>query len=307
MGYTPADYARIRHFTDTAEALDNFLYGLGEQQSANGMHLNAPWALGNAALESKTCGSEDGGWKTSSSLLPADWLPPKEAPCAVDVVDADEFDIREFIVHYLLQGRPLLVRGGGKMKDEIKHHYSRAGLLKLAGSHELALFEFPYANLYTGVEPQSKNVSEYIAYLDSRDSIDLLYAFINLRESDTDLFAYRKLPIIFDDLADHFEKLWLGTQFNLGGELMGSPLHFHNSAVNSLVFGRKLWFLLPPARQVWSNEPIYQHLLRTGGLPDSIKCIQEAGDLMFVPDQWTHGVINLAESIGVAHELTYEI
>ena len=32
--------------------------------------------------------------------------------------------------------------------------------------------------------------------------------------------------------------------------------------------------------------------------------IQEAGDLVYIPRYWSHGVINLKESIGVATEFT---
>ena len=35
-------------------------------------------------------------------------------------------------------------------------------------------------------------------------------------------------------------------QFSLGAALSGTPLHWHNDAVNHLVRGRKLWTLQPP-------------------------------------------------------------
>ena len=93
------------------------------------------------------------------------------------------------------------------------------------------------------------------------------------------------------------------TQFYLGGDLMGSPLHHHDAAANSLVHGRKLWFLAPPAAREWSNEAVYEHLVRTDGLPGYARCVQEAGDLLFVPHLWTHAAICLEDCIGVAHEL----
>merc|ERR1711998_439049 len=93
------------------------------------------------------------------------------------------------------------------------------------------------------------------------------------------------------------------TQFYVGGPLMGSPYHFHSTALNSLVHGRKLWLIYPNEQQVWSNEVIYRSLKRTNGpLGNPIKCVQEAGDLLFVPSSWTHGVICLNNCIGVAHE-----
>ena len=32
-------------------------------------------------------------------------------------------------------------------------------------------------------------------------------------------------------------------------------------------------------------------------------CVQQAGDLMIVPESWAHGVLNLQDSVAVATEL----
>eukprot|EP00929_Paragymnodinium_shiwhaense_P067530 TRINITY_DN33979_c0_g3_i2.p2 TRINITY_DN33979_c0_g3~~TRINITY_DN33979_c0_g3_i2.p2 ORF type:complete len:151 (-),score=27.98 TRINITY_DN33979_c0_g3_i2:457-909(-) len=97
------------------------------------------------------------------------------------------------------------------------------------------------------------------------------------------------------------------TQFYLGGMLMGAPMHFHRDAFNSLVFGKKVWYLRVPSRRIWSNEAIYERLQRVSGslnasMPDTLQCTQEAGDLMFVPSMFSHGVICKSDCIGVAHE-----
>ena len=36
-----------------------------------------------------------------------------------------------------------------------------------------------------------------------------------------------------------------------------------------------------------------------------MQCIQESGDILFVPDGWAHSVLNLAESVGWASEFVY--
>ena len=33
-----------------------------------------------------------------------------------------------------------------------------------------------------------------------------------------------------------------------------------------------------------------------------LECVQEAGDVMFVPDFWGHMILNLRESVGIAGE-----
>lgn len=42
-------------------------------------------------------------------------------------------------------------------------------------------------------------------------------------------------------------------QFSLGGALSGTPLHWHNDAINYLVRGTKLWTLLPPSAATYSR------------------------------------------------------
>ncbi|CAE8658472.1 unnamed protein product, partial [Polarella glacialis] len=42
-------------------------------------------------------------------------------------------------------------------------------------------------------------------------------------------------------------------QFGVGDEGSGSPLHFHQDAINILLSGRKRWWLVPPARAAMSR------------------------------------------------------
>ena len=94
-------------------------------------------------------------------------------------------------------------------------------------------------------------------------------------------------------------------QFAIGGPLTGAPLHFHGSAFNFALAGTKRWFLLPPESAVFSNMPIARWLGRadlrpppaTGGVGALSTCVQRAGDLLFVPRGWTHGVLNLRNAV----------
>ena len=38
------------------------------------------------------------------------------------------------------------------------------------------------------------------------------------------------------------------------------------------------------------------------GFDKGWECVQEAGDVMFVPDFWGHMILNLRESVGIAGE-----
>merc|ERR1712008_639294 len=81
-------------------------------------------------------------------------------------------------------------------------------------------------------------------------------------------------------------------------ELHDSP----DAKVRQLMHGRKLWFLKPATYSVWNTEIMYKYLIRTDGDPPALRCVQEAGDLIYVPQDWSHGALCLNDCIGVAHE-----
>jgi len=89
-------------------------------------------------------------------------------------------------------------------------------------------------------------------------------------------------------------------------------MHFHNTAWNALVYGRKLWFVTPPHHKVMSNSQILQfaeeeleELVKSG--VHVSRCVQRQGDVMIVPENWGHGVLNLQDSIAVATEVRFNL
>lgn len=89
-----------------------------------------------------------------------------------------------------------------------------------------------------------------------------------------------------------------------------------------LLSGRKRWFLWPPSSAVYSRKHAhawfredYPNLqvpclhsvshpthAQMQGQDKPLACVQEAGDVVFVPDLWGHAVLNLDEAIGFALE-----
>ena len=73
----------------------------------------------------------------------------------------------------------------------------------------------------------------------------------------------------------------------------------HSLAVNSLVFGRKYWALSPPpiATLEYTRHPTqffdaYDDASRRDE-SGVLRCIQESGDVLVVPDGWGHATLNL--------------
>lgn len=115
----------------------------------------------------------------------------------------------------------------------------------------------------------------------------------------------------------------------------GAPHHYHCDSVNTLVGGRKRWFILPPVHAFYSNkhpvawikehfspseveifldhgtEAFHHHwnkktfrtMLTNRGISDHMGvCDQEAGDMIYMPAFYGHATLNLEESVGIAYE-----
>uniref|UniRef100_A0A7S2SR03 JmjC domain-containing protein n=2 Tax=Rhizochromulina marina TaxID=1034831 RepID=A0A7S2SR03_9STRA len=98
-------------------------------------------------------------------------------------------------------------------------------------------------------------------------------------------------------------------QFYFGDTGTGAPVHYHNDAVNVLLFGTKEWFLFPPEHALYSVEPPFQWDAAgpLGAYPEdspALRCVQHADDVAYIPEGWGHGTRNAATSIGVAFELS---
>lgn len=101
----------------------------------------------------------------------------------------------------------------------------------------------------------------------------------------------------------HFRPLCL--HFAVGGRGSGSSQHFHRDAFNILLAGKKKWWLWPPARAALSRV----HPARLSGREEfhrAMEVLQEPGDILYVPREWGHAVLNVAEytvSISVEFDL----
>jgi hypothetical protein len=101
-------------------------------------------------------------------------------------------------------------------------------------------------------------------------------------------------------------------EFTIGPAGSGSHPHVHYGAWNALVHGRKRWIMWAPSvlkeHDVNVTMPAVEFF--TDVLPIMTKrneqiyeFIQEAGEIVFVPDQWGHAVLNLEPSVGASRQL----
>ena len=84
------------------------------------------------------------------------------------------------------------------------------------------------------------------------------------------------------------------------------PLPQHG--VEQLFYGRKHWYLFPPATNLMGKKQVLdwlEHdvtgLIEQGFQP--MECVQLQGDVLIVPELWGHAVLNVQESVAVASEV----
>lgn len=262
-----------------------------------------------------------GGWGSSS----LNEQPPSHC----------DFDVRvgltplEFARDYASVRRPVLMRGGqvGAGWDELREKWRRDAI---AANHPHLTFQTSHIvyGKKNGMDAVDLGIADYLQYVrDSRqtdadgnfqtaNSTDGQYIFEAgtpvAKQKDPELWSRMQLPSVIANAPDGSLYLNFQPHFYLGPPGTGAPMHNHRNAFNALVYGRKRWVVMPQRFTMWSLRHIntwldkdYRRLKDKYGEHAVLDCIQEPGDIMYVPKFWAHGVLNLAESVGYAMEFDY--
>ncbi len=90
----------------------------------------------------------------------------------------------------------------------------------------------------------------------------------------------------------------------IGGDSNGIGLHYHRENFNVLFHGSKRWVIYSPKDGMRGvrfkpNENLLSWLQkhRNHGPPPTWECIQEEGDILYVPDAFYHATASLGESV----------
>ncbi|XP_077988437.1 uncharacterized protein LOC144442935 [Glandiceps talaboti] len=95
--------------------------------------------------------------------------------------------------------------------------------------------------------------------------------------------------------------------FFLGASKSGVSFHKHADAWNGVVYGRKRWFLYAPQNTppggVWpgfSSLDWFQHVYpRLEEKDKPLECIQEPGEILYLPESFYHATLNIGDTIAV--------
>lgn len=249
-----------------------------------------------------------GGWNDSPFELPAQLTDDK---CDFDVVI--DINGEDFLYEYLTLQRPVIVRNAVKSKvmKNLFHKWERDQFIKEYGKLNFKEVVVPYAESfgYSDGTNMSTNLQKFIAKMDRISQMGAneypsqpSYIFEPIKD-DSPLLSDFTIPSILDPELTHISMSQL--QFYIGPALSGAPGHFHRSAWNALIYGKKRWFLYPPTEAFYSRKHVWSWWQQQSKPIGAMECIQYPGDLVFVPDMWGHAVLNLRESVGLAAEFVY--
>jgi len=319
FGYTAMDWAKLADFPDVVEVLEPYM-DKGETSKAEweAVVQNPVSAFPAAIAEEEDQCSADGsdcisgdrgsgGWhEPNNGLVPQSWLPAAGSGCDFDSVEAKRFDIDVFYKHYLLHPRPLLIKNGLQLSRAALSNFSKASLLAEAGDRKVMPLRYATEKDFDGGKPQVKPLAEYIEGLEQRrpgappKKLQIVNERLNPEEQYLNFSA--ALPKLFDGQVDH-----TGTDFFLGGALTGSAPNHRAPNLLSVAYGRLLWQLQPPGNEVVVHEPLYDILAASDGLSGSKRCLQEAGDVLFVPRSWTQSWLCLGDCVGMLHDISHNM
>ena len=223
-------------------------------------------------------------------------------------------------------------RGGGRMKEGETKSREEGGKEKPAWSPPQYIFDSHVLHQDTPLSPHDAKKAENAENAEnakkngdeSKGSISGRNTIMN-RTQALGFLSHPPPPML-----DYHPRL---RQFILGPVLSGAHFHFHGSAWNGLVFGLKLWVLVPPHAAFCAALHPLQWIVEftndfnafgsrrdstsstsSGGSGNTtgttgttgntlpLLVLQRPGEIVFVPEGWGHAVLNLADSIGVATE-----
>lgn len=185
--------------------------------------------------------------------------------------------------------------------------------------------EIPYEDTY-----KDGSIDYTISHFFKKRNISHLVFDDNVIYKDSKL---RYLLLMMPDLLRHPNEHFLNNmQLSFGPPGSGTPLHAHIAAYNSLIFGLKKWYLIPPGtpgllegasekKKIcfkkdiesgfggWCSFSRLDHILKwlNSSSYKNIShyvsnCIQHPEETIFLPNGWGHATINLEPTLAIAQE-----
>lgn len=254
-----------------------------------------------------------GGWLPSAIELPVELT---KEQCDFDVIGYN-VDTETLLLQYIVMQRPVLVRNATNRHymKELFQTWQRSKLEKSHGSLKFKEVLVPYAESF-GYNISLTTLKDFLDKMnlinkeqgEVKNALDAQppnYIFETVPQ-DSPILEHFETPRVLNPSVTHISTAKM--QFYVGPALSGAPAHFHRSSWNVLIYGQKRWFVFPPEDAFYSKQHVWdwwRESYRLVPKPKAWECVQNPGDMVFIPDMWGHAVLNLQESTGVASEFIF--
>lgn len=309
----------------------NVNVGLAGEQSITASIADVTSAsIVNKSEQSQRGNSYTGGWSTDQLRLPTAYSAPA---CDIMEVHATSLPSAEdFFARYINTATPVIFRGAAITLPH-RAHLRKDVFLKKYGTAPATSASIPYSDTF-GIKSVFSTLKEVA-----------LTSSVVVNSSGTPMYAFmvptgawkskmiRDLPpphVIASTKHNYSYEL----QFYLGGSGTGAPVHYHGHAINVLSYGVKDWIVYPPDYSFYSTIPALEyftsvllrdnmtaldaliasntssnynsHSAENNLYSKGLRVRQYAGDILYIPSLWSHGTLNIQQSIGTAYEFTVE-
>ncbi len=226
----------------------------------------------------------------------------------IDVLHVKSRDDFNNLTSHFNKGIPVLIAHRGKHINRLSNAWERSQILKKYGSMKIVTSDRPYANIY-GSSYKLTNLSDHIYNMRSSSSYSrYMFQPIAIYDQNHGRQILEEYLPLHNMLTGNFSNTrspsWNAkAEFYIGGSGTSTHFHKHASTINTLIYGAKLWFIIPPTRLNYGR--IGEDIKRWIHNPENMQgdeliiMVQPPSSTIYIPSGWAHGVINIAEVVGI--------
>lgn len=248
-------------------------------------------------------------------------------------MDAEDLTKERFLRDFYHLRRPVIVTGNVTADWRAWETWTRPVMLELYGDKRLKGGPIAYGRAFKRME-RARELQEFIRNSMHRTDGEILKdapANEPWILFDRDVTAGEDMIDDYDTPAYFQPGVQNQAQLSVGSFGSGASWHHHLSAFNVLLFGKKRWWMVPPALQkdvlyeredpaiqyghglvasnlqplTWYHTVFAKTLNKTHG-EDIVQCTQGPGELLILPRLWSHTTINLSDTVCLAREFIRE-
>lgn len=239
-------------------------------------------------------GVDTGGWISDSENFIID-----AGLCNIEVRDGSL--TQEEFLHNYAYSQPVIIRGATD-NSEFQEMCRKDRMLNKYGQKIIRLSS---ANTYSYTKVDV-TLEQYVTDFLKPQRLDqfgneTLYWFgdNNYMEWDELFSKYIPPPYSLPQLTGAYS-------FGVAGAGTGVPFHFHGPGFAEVIFGRKRWFLYPPHHRpifnpnVTTLQWLFEEYPKLSGPDLPLECTLHPGEVIYFPDHWWHGTLNLDASVFIS-------